>query len=166
MLSLFSLQQTRSTRTLSFESCCISNPQYGIEIPFSPIPFIRVDALLLNILWFLPYFPTQPNQVSYAWKIAACFIPISFGWAAGDVSLAAYIQASLARVEAKTVGVSALGAVMAFLYVVYVSTSSPTVNADLILGLLDCFERRPLCSPRKICGRPVQYPQGRAQCAS
>jgi MFS family permease len=53
--------------------------------------------------------------------MAGTFIPISFGWAAGDVSLAAYIQSSLARVESKTQGISALGAVMAFLYVTYIS---------------------------------------------
>ena len=53
--------------------------------------------------------------------MAATFIPISFGWAAGDVSLAAYIQASLAREgEATTAGISTLGAVMSFLYVTYV----------------------------------------------
>lgn len=45
---------------------------------------------------------------------------ISFGWAAGDVSLAAYIQASLARMESRTNNVSALGAVMAFLYSTYI----------------------------------------------
>jgi hypothetical protein len=44
---------------------------------------------------------------------ADTFIPVSFRWAAGDVSLAAYIQASLARVEAKNCNVSALGAVRA-----------------------------------------------------
>lgn len=55
--------------------------------------------------------------------MAATFIPISFGWAAGDVSLAAYIQASLARGgDATTAGISTLGAVMSFLYVTYVRT--------------------------------------------
>jgi len=53
--------------------------------------------------------------------MAATFVPISFGWAAGDVSLAAYIQASLARGGgATTAGISTLGAVMSFLYVTYV----------------------------------------------
>lgn len=46
----------------------------------------------------------------------------SFGWAAGDVSLAAYIQASLSRIESTTRNVSALGAVMAFLYCTYIVT--------------------------------------------
>lgn len=52
--------------------------------------------------------------------MAATFVPISYGWAAGDVSLAAYIQASLARLESKTKDVSALAAVMSFLYSTYV----------------------------------------------
>lgn len=60
------------------------------------------------------------GQVRQAWIVAATFIPVSFGWAAGDVSLAAYIQASLARVESETEDVSALGAVMAFLYSTYI----------------------------------------------
>jgi hypothetical protein len=42
------------------------------------------------------------------------------GWAAGDVSLAAYIQASLAGNDHGHPGVSALGAVMAFLYSSYI----------------------------------------------
>lgn len=63
--------------------------------------------------------------------MAATFIPISFGWAAGDVSLAAYIQSSMARVESRTTGVSALGAVMSFLYVTYITIYailSPTLG--------------------------------------
>jgi hypothetical protein len=42
------------------------------------------------------------------------------GWAAGDVSLAAYIQASLAGNDHGHPGISALGAVMAFLYSSYI----------------------------------------------
>ncbi|KAH6975830.1 hypothetical protein EDB80DRAFT_875100 [Ilyonectria destructans] len=62
------------------------------------------------------------RNVSYAWIAAATLVPVSFGWAACDVSLAAYIQASLAREESKHKNVSALGAVMAFLYSFYVVT--------------------------------------------
>ena len=50
----------------------------------------------------------------------------SFGWAAGDVSLAAYIQASLSRLESDKHNVSALGAVMAFLYCTYIVTYAIT----------------------------------------
>ncbi|CAN9359570.1 unnamed protein product [Alternaria alternata] len=65
---------------------------------------------------------TNLDDVAQAWIVGATFLPISFGWAAGDVSLAAYIQASLARIESKTQNVSALGAVMAFLYSTYIVT--------------------------------------------
>ncbi|CAF5158912.1 unnamed protein product, partial [Rotaria magnacalcarata] len=44
--------------------------------------------------------------------MAAAFIPISFGWAAGDVSLGAYIQSSLMNVEFNDNHISPLGAVM------------------------------------------------------
>ena len=60
------------------------------------------------------------GQVSQAWAVAGSFIPISFGRAAGDVSLAAYIQALLARHDSETSNVSALGAVMAFWYSTYI----------------------------------------------
>jgi len=90
----------------------------------TPLPWLRLDALALLIVWYLPYWRPRAGDVNQAWKVAATFIPISFGWAAGDVSLAAYIQASLARVEAEQTAqgaeVSALGAVMAFLYSTYI----------------------------------------------
>ncbi|SGY60636.1 BQ5605_C007g04460 [Microbotryum silenes-dioicae] len=89
----------------------------------TPLPWLRLDALALNIVWILPRFSqiAKPRQVRWAWYIAACFIPISFGWAAGDVSLAAYIQSSLTTMDfAAAKDVSALGAVMAFLYSTYI----------------------------------------------
>ncbi|KAF2826298.1 hypothetical protein CC86DRAFT_292717 [Ophiobolus disseminans] len=88
----------------------------------TPMPWLRIDALALLIVWYLPYWYPPMNQVGQAWIVAATFMPISFGWAAGDVSLAAYIQASLARIESRTQNVSALGAVMAFLYSSYIVT--------------------------------------------
>ncbi|EAT91225.1 hypothetical protein HBI56_017360 [Parastagonospora nodorum] len=88
----------------------------------TPMPWLRIDALALLIVWYLPYWHPPKNDVGQAWIVAATFMPISFGWAAGDVSLAAYIQASLARIESQTQNVSALGAVMAFLYSTYIVT--------------------------------------------
>ncbi|RYN37983.1 hypothetical protein AA0113_g6471 [Alternaria arborescens] len=88
----------------------------------TPIPWLRLDALALLIVWYLPYWNPPKDDVAQAWIVGATFLPISFGWAAGDVSLAAYIQASLARIESKTQNVSALGAVMAFLYSTYIVT--------------------------------------------
>ncbi|KAK4163286.1 major facilitator superfamily domain-containing protein [Cladorrhinum sp. PSN259] len=88
----------------------------------TPIPWLRLDALMLLITWYIPFWRPPQGQVGQAWIVAATFTPISFGWAAGDVSLAAYIQASLARLESKNKNVSALGAVMAFLYSFYIVT--------------------------------------------
>lgn len=86
----------------------------------TPLPWVRLDALMLLIVWYIPYWYPPRNDVSQAWMVAATFVPISFGWAAGDVSLAAYIQACLSRLESKNDDVSALGAVMAFLYSLYI----------------------------------------------
>ncbi|UJR19703.1 hypothetical protein I4U23_022837 [Adineta vaga] len=86
----------------------------------TPMPWLRLDAIMLLIIWYIPYYYPPEDEVKYAWIIAATFIPISFGWAAGDVSLAAYIQTSLARLESKDKEVSPLGAVMAFLYSSYI----------------------------------------------
>ncbi|MCJ1366633.1 hypothetical protein MMC16_005763 [Acarospora aff. strigata] len=97
----------------------------------TPIPWLRLDALLLLALWFLPSWYPPAGQVKYAWMIFGILIPISFGWAAGDVSVTAYIQASLARVESETKNVSALGSVMAFLYSTYIviyAVSSPLLG--------------------------------------
>ena len=86
----------------------------------TPIPWLRIDALMLLIIWYIPFFYPPPNEVKYAWFIALSFIPISFGWAAGDVSLGAYIQSSLTQLEMKNKNISPLGAVMAFLYSSYI----------------------------------------------
>jgi len=63
---------------------------------FPQMPWLRLDALALNIVWTLPYYSTiAKKDVTWAWRAAGTFIPISYGWAAGDVSLAAYIQSAL-----------------------------------------------------------------------
>ncbi|KAH9476842.1 hypothetical protein JR316_0010758 [Psilocybe cubensis] len=92
------------------------------DLVTTPLPWLRLDALLLNIVWILPVFAKSATKdVSVAWKIAGCFIPISWGWAAGDVSLAAYIQSTLSSdPKFRHANVSALGAVMAFLYSTYI----------------------------------------------
>ncbi|KAF9123591.1 hypothetical protein BGX30_001341 [Mortierella sp. GBA39] len=60
------------------------------------------------------------NALTFAWTLAAIWVPVSFGWAAGDVSLAAYIQSALSKMENPNDKVSPLGAVMAFLYSFYI----------------------------------------------
>ena len=67
----------------------------------TPMPWLRLDSLMLLIVWYIPYWRPPSGDVKQAWIVAATFLPISYGWAAGDVSLAAYIQACLARLESK-----------------------------------------------------------------
>ncbi|KAG0044422.1 hypothetical protein BGZ83_010351 [Gryganskiella cystojenkinii] len=87
----------------------------------TPLPWLRLDALGLLLVWVLPFsYPDPAKALQFAWTLAAIWIPVSFGWAAGDVSLAAYIQSALARLERPDDKVSPLGAVMAFLYVTYI----------------------------------------------
>ncbi|PPQ75553.1 hypothetical protein CVT24_013245 [Panaeolus cyanescens] len=91
------------------------------DIVTTPIPWLRLDALALNIVWVLPTFAKHAKKdVTWAWRVAGSFIPISFGWAAGDVSLAAYIQSTLTDSDITHDNVSPLGAVMAFLYATYI----------------------------------------------
>lgn len=97
----------------------------------TPIPWLRIDALMLLIVWYLSSWYPPKGELRQAFVVFATFIPVSFGWAAGDVSLAAYIQAALARRESKTRNVSALGAVMAFLYSTYIviyAIAQPTIG--------------------------------------
>lgn len=86
----------------------------------TPIPWLRINAYLLLIVWYLPSWWVPTGRVRDAWVVAATFIPISFGWAAGAVSLTAYIQALLHRQESESDNVSPLGAVMAFLYCTFI----------------------------------------------
>ncbi|KAJ3232994.1 hypothetical protein HDU81_002561 [Chytriomyces hyalinus] len=94
----------------------------------TPIPWVRWDALVLNLSWLVPCLSytllsngTSPQ--AFAWMVAALFMFISMGWAAGDVSLAAYVQSQLAHNEEEEISeeVSPLGAVMAFLYSSYIA---------------------------------------------
>ncbi|KAK4233533.1 major facilitator superfamily domain-containing protein [Achaetomium macrosporum] len=88
----------------------------------TPMPWLRLDALMLLIVWYVPFWRPPAGDVGQAWIVAATLCPVAYGWASGDVSLAAYIQASLARIESQNKNVSALGAVMAFLYSFYIVT--------------------------------------------
>jgi hypothetical protein len=115
-----------------------------LTITTRPIPFLRLDALFMLIIWYLPFYTPPPHRSIEAWKMAATFIPVSLGWAAGDVSLAAYIQASLARgIDDNTAGISTLGAVMSFLYVTYVR---PAVLLPLLSYLLPRLLDYHLCN--------------------
>jgi hypothetical protein len=42
----------------------------------TPLPWLRLDALLLQIVWVLPFIPVKRYSVVSAWRVAACFLPI------------------------------------------------------------------------------------------
>ena len=86
----------------------------------TPLPWLRISALLLLIVWYIPYCYPPMNNIRYAWLIALTFVPISFGWAASDIALAAHIQSSMTRLDPSYEDVSILGAVMSFLYSSYI----------------------------------------------
>jgi hypothetical protein len=83
----------------------------------TPIPYLRADAILILLVWVLPFFPVGDNAYLTAWKLAPFMALISFGWSCGDVSLAAYIQSRLQEYESGNDKTSPLAAVMSFLYV-------------------------------------------------
>jgi MFS family permease len=86
----------------------------------TPLPWLRFSVLTLLIVWYIPYYYPPAHSIRYAWIIASTFIPISFGWAASDIALTAYIQSSITRLESSYENVSVLGAVMSFLYSSYI----------------------------------------------
>ncbi len=91
----------------------------GESVP-TPLPWLRLDALLLLLIWAMPYIPHTVFEERSAWAAAALFAPISYAWATGDVSLSSYIQSTFARHQPREDSISMLGAVMAFLYVSYI----------------------------------------------
>ena len=86
----------------------------------SPMLWVRFDALMLLVIWYIPFYYPPVDQIKYAWIIAATLVPIGFASAIGDISLDSYIQSTLTRMESKHKNVSPLGAVMAFLYSTYI----------------------------------------------
>ncbi|RPB20091.1 hypothetical protein L211DRAFT_895096, partial [Terfezia boudieri ATCC MYA-4762] len=95
----------------------------------SPLLWVRLDATVLAIIWVVVKWRPPVFPVVWAWKLAAVFLPISLGWAAGDVSLVAHIQATLSAHEPERDfhsdpeyrTITSLGAVMAVLYSTYIA---------------------------------------------
>jgi len=83
---------------------------------YTPLPWIRLDSIILIVvLWVNFFIPI------YEWYWYWCtFLLLSVGWAAGVVSLMAYVQSRLHSVgSSRDEGISPLGCVMAFLYSTY-----------------------------------------------
>jgi hypothetical protein len=87
---------------------------------YTPLPWLRSDAFTLQIVWILAYATPYADVDTWAWALFPAMSFLSMGWASGDVSLAAYVQARLSNLESKEKKTSPLGAVMSFLYVSYI----------------------------------------------
>jgi len=112
----------------------------------SPIPWIRVDALMMFVMWTLVYVGDSTHPWVSIGILIPLIIPVSFGWAAGDVSLLAYIQGILSSEDEKEENQSEekdtkrLTSVMCFLYAVYVLFMTGIANG---LGtLLDKYNKQ------------------------
>eukprot|EP00026_Physarum_polycephalum_P007360 Phypoly_transcript_07419.p1 GENE.Phypoly_transcript_07419~~Phypoly_transcript_07419.p1 ORF type:complete len:537 (+),score=55.41 Phypoly_transcript_07419:76-1611(+) len=103
----------------------------------TPIPWVRFDALALGVLWVLP-FAKHNNATLLAIVLVPVMMVLSGAWAAGDVSLLAYIQSHFPEEtdEGNTSQISPIGAVMGFLYASYVLTSTM-----VYYGLGQAFDR-------------------------
>src|SRR5271170_2988882 len=86
----------------------------------TPLPWLRFGAILLSLMWIIPFYTATPDNMFFAARIAPLFTSLSFGWATGDLSLTLYIQSVLAREESLSGNVSAVGAVMSFLYTTFI----------------------------------------------
>ncbi|CAF1557137.1 unnamed protein product [Rotaria magnacalcarata] len=86
----------------------------------TPLPWSRLDALMLLIVWYIPYYYPPMNNATYAWIVAATYLPIGFASATNDIALNSFIQSSLSGLESKHKNISVLSAVAAFLYSSYI----------------------------------------------
>ncbi|KAE8272029.1 hypothetical protein A4X09_0g303 [Tilletia walkeri] len=162
-----SLVSTHSSWSSKYYGAYVSSPsavcellgalQVMIFINSSPtaMPWLRLEAILLMLVWDLPHVSLERDTVKSAWRLADIFLPVSYGGAAGDISFTAYIQSTLAKMEFRDKGISTIGAIMAFLYGLYIAiyalvSSFPGrwVNSQDASGRQSQGARLPLDSPR------------------
>jgi len=86
----------------------------------SPLLWLRIGALLLLLVWVIPFSNSSAGVLGDALRLSLVMIPISFGWAAGDVSLARYVHSLLEHEQSYQEDISVLGAVMSFLYMSHI----------------------------------------------
>jgi hypothetical protein len=93
----------------------------------TPLPWLRNQCFLYLILWWLSYWRTSKGNIGDAWLVGIVFVPISAGWAAGEVVVLAWIQSQLGGVRGAR-GIPVLPAVMGLLYsisiIIYAIASS------------------------------------------
>jgi MFS family permease len=94
--------------------------------------------MTLGTVWILPFIQIE-DPLQCALIVASVFVFVSGGWAAGDVSLAAFIQSSLSDLPSGEHDISPLGSVMAFLYSSYILFYA--VMSPILGKLLDDFRK-------------------------
>ncbi|CAF4614061.1 unnamed protein product, partial [Rotaria magnacalcarata] len=65
---------------------------------------------MLLIVWYIPYYYPPMNNATYAWIVAATYLPIGFASATNDIALNSFIQSSLSGLESKHKNISVLSA--------------------------------------------------------
>jgi hypothetical protein len=120
---------------------------FNLKLLATPITTVRWDALVLNLAWLF-YNVVKPSvfdgdslsQIQKCTGVMAMIMAfISAGWAAGDVSMAAYVQSSVPKIKIPGIKVAnALPSVMSFLYVLQIVIFA--VISPLIGNWLDSFE--------------------------
>jgi len=91
---------------------------FNSKIP-SSIPWVRFSAIVLNFLWIFPYLYIDPPE-TWVGVAVPFLVMVGAGYAAGDVMLTAYLQASVSTLRTKAPqGLSALSSVVVFLYSCY-----------------------------------------------
>ncbi|KAI5806990.1 hypothetical protein EDC01DRAFT_684300 [Geopyxis carbonaria] len=87
----------------------------------TPILWLRLDSVMLLLVWILPFYKdNQPMDSLHAWALATMLIPMSFSWAAGEVSLVAYIPSTLPEMKSDA-SVIPLDATLASLSSMYIA---------------------------------------------
>jgi hypothetical protein len=86
----------------------------------TPIPYLRLGALLLPLVWIFPFLHSDPRQMVFAWRFGSILIPISLGWALGEYSLSQFMQESLPKERIQDDSISTHGAITSFLYVSHI----------------------------------------------
>ena len=84
----------------------------------TPIPWIRLDAICMLVSWVFPFYKPTGDYVAHAWTLFPLMMLLSFGWSAGDVSLAAHVQGSLHKYDNLDSHTTPLHSVMSFLYII------------------------------------------------
>ncbi|KAF2263680.1 hypothetical protein CC78DRAFT_553921 [Lojkania enalia] len=127
---------------LFIESVIVGGPNFGEllgafsvllfpNLAQTPIPWLRLDSLMLLTIWYLPYWYPSQGDVKYAWIVGATSVPVFFDWADGDVFLAAYFQR-----------ISTTGAVMAYAITLpirgrHIDNVSNRNRQDIHVGILE-----------------------------